>query len=549
MMKSGLIERLQIAELADQSFNNLLEKIKTFDSSDAVERHAFYNKVVLTVAHSMNDGDIEILAPFVEQKLGVLRAAFVRDIKKRRAEIATIEDKGTEKTGDRSARMPASWPDRPIHPALDSDPVSGFASVGLLRPEGYGILSYHPEAGAAWHRIESVAARTSTRTFPYPSLADRWPEDDLRRFLLAPASPTFAEAFALLVDLVRVHIELTREEHAALLASWIIGTYFHPAFPAFPRIHINGEPGSGKTKAQSIISSASFNGLLRTSPSLAGLFRIIAAHKPTICLDEMDNLGGDDRRELFALLNDGYKRGGAIDRVEGDKERHVESYPVYTPICLSGVKAVNRTTAERCLFVNMQKGVDRTRLNSDPSADEGAAARIRSLCYLLALTRQRDVQETFKKKEGPAWLNGRDLELWKPLLVVVGLVDVEAGLGAEGDLLNLARESVGDREGLTVESEALLAVLEELLGLGQSITVRPGTLCQKLDERLHPRFPSTPEGVAAILRRLGFRKVGRDREGVLYAVSAAKVSEVMVRYTPENPALPTCTGEPPHGND
>jgi hypothetical protein len=91
------------------------------------------------------------------------------------------------------------------------------------------------------------------------------------------------------------------------------------------------------------------------------------------------------------------------------------------------------------------------------------------------------------------------------------------------DLLALAHEHMGERDDLSAEGEALLAVLAEYLGQGPAVTVRPGELADDLRKRLGWSHPPTAEQVSAWLRRLGLRRSRKDREGARYEIHAEQL--------------------------
>jgi hypothetical protein len=111
------------------------------------------------------------------------------------------------------------------------------------------------------------------------------------------------------------------------------------------------------------------------------------------------------------------------------------------------------------------------------------------------------------------------------------------------DLLSLSREHVEDRVEVSAEGEALLAELADQLGALASITVRPGELAEPLRRRLGWRDAPTAAQVGAWLRRFGFRRRGKDREGARYEVTADHLREVTGRFTPGGGRHPvTVTG-------
>jgi hypothetical protein len=142
------------------------------------------------------------------------------------------------------------------------------------------------------------------------------------------------------------------------------------------------------------------------------------------------------------------------------------------------------------------------------------------------------VSEAYHAIPLPAWLNSRARELWKPLLALAAVADAENGLAVTPDLLALARRHVQDRDVLSAEAEALLAELGARLDGVDAVIVHPGDLTERLRERLGWKEKPTPQAVGGWLRRLGFERAGKDRDGAKYPVTARQLADVTARYAP-----------------
>lgn len=370
-------------------------------------------------------------------------------------------------------------------------------------------------------------------------LAGRWSDADAESWIRDRAAPAFSDVLARLIHELRAAIEFPRPEHAALVAVWALGTYFHPVFLAYPRLALTGERASGKSKVLTILLAVSWNAMLHLTPTPAVLFRLAQAYRSALLLDEVEGLAKEEARELLAIINAGYKAGGAVHRVEGRDTRTVEPFAVYASMALAGIKGLNATTEDRCLRVTLQRGIDPARVNAEVDPGAPAFASIRAGAYRLLLSRWREVQARAATILFPDWLNARPRELWKPLLVLASIADEESnGLGIEHDLLALAREHIEDRDELSPEGEALLATLEARMN-GSEAIVRPKDLTEPLRERLGWQHAPTPEQVGAWLRRFGFRRTGKDRDGARYHIGADQLGAVTARFSPPATVTPS----------
>jgi hypothetical protein len=364
----------------------------------------------------------------------------------------------------------------------------------------------------------------------YPDLAGRWPDADAHDWLATGKAPTFSEVLALLIYELQATVEFPRKEHAALVATWAVAGYFHPLFLSFPRLQLVGERGSGKSKLLALLHATAWNASLMVAPTPAVLYRLVQETRPTMLLDECEALDKDDRKEIFAVVNSGYKQGASVPRCEGDRTKRVEFYEVYAPMALASIRGLNATTEDRAITMVMQRGIDQRKVNAELDPRAPRFTRVRSGCYRLLLTRYVDVVKTCQTIELAQWLNARARELWKPLLVIAAIADAENGLSLTPDLLALAREHVEDGNPLSTEGAALLAEVGDLLGGAESATVRPGALAESIGKRLGWRDAPTAEQIGGWLRRLGFRRTGRDRDGACYTITPEGFRTVADRF-------------------
>jgi hypothetical protein len=392
------------------------------------------------------------------------------------------------------------------------------------------------------HQAESGAVKELLAFSPrvYSDLRHRWPDQAVDEWVRAQtgAPASFSEALSLAIHELERLVEFVRPQQAALLATWAVATYFHRCFLAFPRLQLVGERGCGKSKVLTILQQLSWNASLLLTPTPAVLFRIIQETRPTLLLDECEALDRDDRRELLAIINSGYKPGGNVPRCEGERKKVVEFYDVFSPLAIAGIRGLNPTTEDRAIPVVMQRGTDRTRLNTEINTAAPGFSRVRAACYRLLLERHADVRLAYETWSPPRWLNARALELWRPLIALASVADTENGLTLAPDLLALAREHVEDRDEVSPEGEALLAELSERLAEADLVILRPADLAEPCRRRLGWQSLS-PEQVGTWLRRFGFRRKGKGRGGAKYEIRADRLREVTVRFGGENTVTPS----------
>lgn len=448
-------------------------------------------------------------------------------------------------TAPRPETLPAELKGRQVHPALHFEGT--WASVGILRFWNNGPGWFLVTSQRQLYAVSDVPGSLLVKPLDYPALLGRWPEEEMQDFLKGDSGASFAEMAALIIEQVRTLVELKHPQEYAVVTTWMVGTYFYLLFAAFPRLNLLGEKGSGKSKLEALLAEVCFNGLLRINPTPAVLFRLASALRPTLCLDEVEGLSTEDRREILAIINAGYKRGAAVDRVEGEA-REIISYQVYAPMSLAGIKELNTVTEDRAIVLVMQKSQDSMRLNAAVDPASPLWGKVRGMGYQLALTRFGEVAAAYEGLQAPTWLMGRERELWSPLLALAKLIDKEAKLGLTEDILEIARSQVEERSDFSPDSEALLMVLEEKLGNNDAIQIRPGDLKEAMEATLNNRKPISSQAIGAVLRRLGFQRDKRGRlgkeVGSIYVVMRQRIEQLKALYGP--PAL-LATLQPPEG--
>jgi hypothetical protein len=451
-----------------------------------------------------------------------------------------------------------------IHPALFFDPTRGIASVGVFDSKGEPFLVIMEDGKA--RRLDTFS-NVHPAPMKYPPLAGRWDPKDVDAFLREPTDGgDFHSVLYITQWYLERFIEFVEPAHSTLVACWVIATYFYPLFPAFPRLAIHGERQSGKSKLLGLISEMAFNGLHRVNQTPAGLFRLIEPLRPTFCLDEMEGLRGGKHDDLMSLLNAGYKAGGAVDRVEERQNKWiVVPYSIYAPVAIGSITECGPTLRDRAIVLRMLRGADRDTVNRSLWPNDPLVRIIRNAAYRLALTRWRDVRQSWDQQYIPPGLVGRNRELYRPLLTIAQLADADPepepstttrllieslGLSIPEDwapeprepfetaheVLWVAASELGDRESLPEEARALFAELADKLQSADSITVRPGELVPAVRVALNLLVDSkggwdhpTAADIGSHLSRFGFEKK-RGGGGVHYTVTREVFLDRAKRY-------------------
>ena len=274
---------------------------------------------------------------------------------------------------------------------------------------------------------------------------------------LKGGSATLKDVYWKLVERMKRFVSFPWDERIYHVATcYAAATYFASVFPAFPQLVFTGSFGSGKTRAAKTVVYASRRGLATTFTSEASVYRLAESVGATLLVDDISGPGGK-------LLHLSYKKGLKVPRVEkGSGERlRLYLYETYCPVVVTGVELPPEVQLTRAIVVTMQKAPDPNPDGRDPEPEDFADLRhLLYLCELNQFTQVRRAWEELARRGRELGLEGRDFEIWGPLLAVAKLVGEEVFQA----VLSFALENVErKKEELYGEEKEVLAGLEKLL--------------------------------------------------------------------------------------
>lgn len=262
-----------------------------------------------------------------------------------------------------------------------------------------------------------------------PAPESRWSNESIRKFT-SNGDQTSYESLEVIVkqitDELKKYIDFEDSRFCYLLSCWIVATYFHRIFVAFPYMHLNGNPGSGKTKTLHILSLLAFNAELSASNTPAYTIRVIHSNSATLLLDEVETLKrpkDEDVKTIIAILNAGYKKGARVGKAEQVGRSQIwtpRKYDAYSPKAFAGIQGLAATLASRCIPITMVISNDKVIKNQEVYDHEPQWQQLRDACYWLLMNEHKIVREKYHCLTNSE-LVGREWELWKPILTIAQL--------------------------------------------------------------------------------------------------------------------------------
>ena len=348
---------------------------------------------------------------------------------------------------------------------------------------------------------------------PLPNTVARWSQAGRAKWMDG-LRPDLKKLFKGMFDQFLNFLEFPTEDMVGVvstLALWTMLTYTYPVWPAVPYLSIGGPLGSGKSRVFDVLVQLVFNPLPSSNLTAACLFRTLHTQAGTLLLDEAERLRDrtPDVGELLSILLAGYKRGGQATRMERAGDNFTPMcFDVYGPKAIAGISNLPPALASRCIPIMMFRAardslVPKRRI--DPT--EPIWAELRDDLHCMALTHGTSILGMAGWQPDCADLNGRNLELWLPILAMAKLVE-DAGMG--GLVETVERHALKSIESAHEEivPEIDEIVLRLLRGMSQDKPwgVRANEVLQAAiveEPTLFTRY--TARGVAAIFNRYGIK--------------------------------------------
>jgi len=368
-----------------------------------------------------------------------------------------------------------------------------------------------------------------------------------------------AKVYGMVKEAWQQYIEFDDPSYYDLLTLWVIGTYFHHLFNAYPYIYVGGVKRAGKTKTLTLASLLAFNAIFSGNVSTSAVFRLIQGGRCTFLIDETEHLVNPERKQDFRnLLLSGYKEGGVVYRTEKKaKDRMVpEAFEIYSPKMLANIQGLEDVLEDRCITIIMKRGKNREIINREIDIQDPYWQEIRNQLYILYLCYWREVLEEYNRLSEVCVLNevcevtgnnieyylsSRELELWKPLIALASFFDRYVSVTTQTsetsqttlrrEILELAYRKAKEKktENMTETGENIL--VETLLSRVQEsdyykIKDIRDWMAERFDEEqkwLNTRW------VGRALKRLGFTDKRRVGSGIEIRLSRKAVIDLAER--------------------
>lgn len=280
-----------------------------------------------------------------------------------------------------------------------------------------------------------------------------------------------------LYEKLKYYLKLDNDIQYIITTCFIIGTYLFPLFASFGYMIVSGEKGTGKGTFLDLMEKTCWNATSKqVSITEATLFRRISKELPTLIIDEYHRTisNGSSGNALISILEAGYDRGGSVPRTEkrkdkkGNDEFYVVDYPVYCPKVLATRRPVEAD--EKGIKIILTKLINdkiyskrKKELSEDPFF-----SLVRKMLMQWTVLSQNDVLRAYNDIEPTNKLNGREFNVWLPILAVCKIAFPDK----YNELLSFAEETISKSRSNTYEKEN--RVLRALFSLHANESLKDG---------------------------------------------------------------------------
>ena len=321
-----------------------------------------------------------------------------------------------------------------------------------------------------------------------------------------------ANLFKRLVESIEHHVEFESRNRQGILATvacWVVLTYCYQVWPAVPYLFLNGPAGSGKSTTFDVLRRLCFRVFKTDLPSPSTIFRTLHEYGGTFLYDEAERLKqtkADDIGKINAMLLAGYRRGGAADLMEkvGDGFKRC-SFQVYGPKAIANINGLPAALSSRCIEITMQK--------ADPDSDKPNRQigiydwqNIVDDLHILSLDHGDDWLAMAGQNRKVEGLNGRDNELWKPLVSISQWFESKGVEGLTQIMVDFANRTADDSRELATSDIDLTLLTILASGMKQGKLMTNKEILEDARDDDGTTFKSwSPRGIGSRLRAFGLR--------------------------------------------
>lgn len=207
-----------------------------------------------------------------------------------------------------------------------------------------------------------------------------------------------------------------------IIACDIVASYFLTFFEAFGRTIFICEKGSGKTRQSTVYSILAFNALMSNDITKSAFFRVMESTVGTLIVDDFDDIGDDQKRDILQHFKTGYKKASKAIRTGESKNRQIECFSNYGHVVMNNTLGLDDVSIDRTKELELVKSNKSEYTNREFKPNETKWQEARDQLFLNALNNWKTVDK-ISQTISSTKLSGRKFEVSKSVLTIAKLVD------------------------------------------------------------------------------------------------------------------------------
>jgi hypothetical protein len=286
-----------------------------------------------------------------------------------------------------------------------------------------------------------------------------------------------------------------------------MASYLPEKFESIPYLAFIGPRDSGKTRALECLWQLGYRAVLSPSFSSSALFRTIQKYGPTLCLDEAEIYGTEQKNEAIAVLNAGYRKGQYVIRVNADLGG-IDCFSVFGFKALASTNVFVPSLESRAIIVNMRRNVRDIPLFLD--LEKASILRLMLLVYRFNVLRGKlSVLDREKVLGYLPTTHGRIAELFYPLIAVAPSEEIRQKVSEYARQVYVRRL---EEERASTEAEIVQVVLSLADKVeGGKLTIE--AITEAFNQGKPEKQQWNPRSIGRLLKRLGFSQTRIGKKG------------------------------------
>lgn len=243
-----------------------------------------------------------------------------------------------------------------------------------------------------------------------------WVEENLQ-------ASSLKDIFNDLVQTNKEYMWFPDETAHEFVALDIMSTYWLPCYEAKGRTFLEAEKGSGKTRQSTIYSLLSFNAMMSSDITKSSFFRLMESTVGTLIIDDFDDIGDEQKRDVLQHYKTGYKDSSKSVRTGeavGGK-RKIEAFRNYGHAVLNNTVGLDDISKERSIPLPILKYDGKVTAKILDKKDISWSVKADEL-YIAGLAYWKEVKKAYDSCSSKL-LKARMFEITRPVLALASLID------------------------------------------------------------------------------------------------------------------------------